>query len=210
MYQDVHTSRQQVGRPVQKIIAASFSEDVLINGNNSEALELDENQLVVLRVLEHIPEQKKPLEDVRLRITTRIKYERASDETKQLGIDIIKELKAQVSREDIASRRDVEWNQVTGIKRDDTSVNRAILRTAFRLGRPVSDKPVYGGSSLGSGDYAVIIINKVKDADISTLKEEELKPIENQLQRMESNIAWIQFVKDLRERAKIQVNSNRL
>lgn len=194
-----------------KILSASFTDDVLINGNNSEPVELQDNRVVVLRVLERIAQKKKTLDEVRERIVTKLKYEHARLATRQQGDKIIEALRNGTSMEEIANQNAFEWKHATGIKRDDTSVNRLVLRTAFRMGRPKQDKPLYGGNSLGSGDYTVIIIDEVIDAALDTIRqEEELKPIQDQLQRLFSNNVWSQYVKQLREGADIQIYSNNL
>jgi len=113
--------------------------------------------------------------------------------------------------EEIANQNALEWRAATGIKRDDTSINRLVLRTAFRMGRPEQGKLLYGGNSLGSGDFAVIIINEVIDAAPDTIRQEgQLKPIQEQLQRLFSNNVWSQYVKQLRDNADIQIFSNNL
>jgi peptidyl-prolyl cis-trans isomerase D len=50
-----------------RVIAAAFSEDVLVRGNNSELLEPDPEQMqaIVLRVDEHEPAASRPLDEVR-------------------------------------------------------------------------------------------------------------------------------------------------
>ena len=48
-----------------KVIAAAFSSPVLTEGMNSEALELDETRLVVLRVSDHQEATLKPIDEVR-------------------------------------------------------------------------------------------------------------------------------------------------
>lgn len=194
-----------------KILAASFSEDVLINGNNSEVVELQDSRMIVLRVLERIAEKKKPLHEVRKRIVTKLKYERARQATRQQGDNIIAALRNGTAMEEIANQNAFEWRAATGIKRDDTSINRLVLRTAFRMGRPEQGKLLYGGNSLGSGDFAVIIINEVIDAAPETIRQEgQLKPIQEQLQRLFSINVWSQYVKQLRGNADIQIFSNNL
>jgi len=46
------------------VVEASFSDDVLLGGNNSSVIEVGEDNVLVLRVLEHQKPAQKPLEDV--------------------------------------------------------------------------------------------------------------------------------------------------
>jgi peptidyl-prolyl cis-trans isomerase D len=192
-----------------KIIAASFSEDVL-NGNNSEVIEIASNRVMVLRVLERKAEQKIPFEEVRERIVTRMKYEKARNQVQTKGESILEKLKSGSSVDQVATDFSIEWKDATAIKRDNTGVNRSVLRTAFKLGRPESGQAVFGGSSLGSGDYAVVMVKGVFDPDASSYKEEELQQIKAQLQRLKAASSWTQLVKDVRSQSDINVFKDRL
>lgn len=193
----------------KKIIYASFSEDVL-NGNNSEVLEVGDNRVVVLRMVEHISKQKKPLEDVRDRVVTRMKYEQASAQVRDTGEAILAKLKDGIDLEQLATDAEIEWTHLTAIKRDNSGINRSVLRTAFRLGRPNNGKSVFGGVSLGSGDFALVIVKSVYDPDPSAFTEEELGPIRSQLQQLKAVSNWRQLVKDVRNLSEVNIFSDRL
>ena len=49
-----------------KVLTASFDEEAIKSGQNSEAIELSNNHLIVLQVVEHLPAKKKPLETIEL------------------------------------------------------------------------------------------------------------------------------------------------
>lgn len=193
-----------------KIISASFSEDVLINGNNSEPIEIEDNHIVVLRVLEHQPEKTKPLEEVRDIIITRVKYDRARAATEKQGKLVINDLKNNVPKEQIAEKYALEWNNAPEIRRDEKDINPVILNTAFSAGRPAKNMPVFGGSSLASGDYAVTIVHDVKDNEQGSMTDEELQTLKIQLQRLDAINTWSAFMEDLKSRADIQVYSDNL
>ena len=193
-----------------KIISASFSEDVLINGNNSEPIEVDSNNIVVLRVLEHHPEKTKPIEEVHDIIVTRIKYDRARVDTEKKGKQVIDDLKNNVPREQVAEKYKVQWKDAAGVRRDNKDIDPMILNSAFSAGRPVGNKPVYSGTSLASGDYAVIVVNKVMDNEKGTMTDDELKKLKEQLQQLNDINTWTEFMEDLKEKADIQVYTDNL
>ncbi len=192
-----------------KIISASFSDEVL-NGNNSEVLEIGDNRVVVLRLLERKPEQKKSLEEVRERIVTRIKYERASAMIREKGDEALEKLKSGSSPEQVATDFGFDWVNAKGIKRDNTGINRSVLRTAFKLGRPDAEQAVYGGTSLGSGDYTLVIVKAVNDPDPSSYTKAELDPIRTQLQKLKATADWTHLVKDIRNTSEINIFADRL
>src|SRR3990172_6977355 len=193
-----------------KVIAASFSEDVLKDGHNSEVLELSETELAVLRVVEHVPSSKRPLEDVRDEIIHDIKLTTASGQAYELGQEVIADLEAGKEFATISEDRQIEWQEVTALKRADVSVNRAVLRTAFRLGRPQEEKPLLGGISLGTGDYAVIAVIAVNIPEPATIKDAEIENTQKQLQALQSAASWKQFYEEIRSAAKIRVFRDRI
>ena len=205
-------SRETTDDPLlshNRVKSAAFSDEVL-NGNNSELLEVGENRVVVLRVLEHKVAKPLPLDQVSERIVTRIKYERASQQVKEKGEAILEKLKAGADSESVAEEFEVVWTPSTKIKRDNTGINRAVVRTAFRLGRPASGESLYGGGSLGSGDYALVILTKVEDPDPSSFNEADAANIRNQLLRLKAGTTWQQLVKDIRKTADVTVFEDRL
>lgn len=192
-----------------KVISASFSEDVL-NGNNSEVIEVGNNRVLVLRVIEHKVEQKKSLDDVRERIVTRMKYEQARANVRASGEAALEKLKNGSDPEQLATDSAFTWTNSTDIKRDNTGINRAVLRTAFKVGRPQAGQAVYGGVSLGSGDYALVIVKRVNDPDASSYTEAELAPIRTQLQELKVASNWSQLLKDVRRLSNVNIFADRL
>lgn len=203
-----NTEGELTGNP--KVIDAAFSDEVLQNGNNSDVIEIDDTHAVVLRVVDHVAEHKKPLDEVRESIATRLRYERARDEVQKNGEAIIAKLRQGTARDAIASEYKVEWQEAAAATRDDPKVNRAVLRAAFRSGRPKAGASVYDGVSLGSGDYAVIGVLAVNDPAPDSIPEDRLNTVHEQMAKGTEAIVWAQFTADLRKRAKIDILSENL
>ena len=187
------------------IISTAFSEEVLLQENNSDVIELDNDRYIVLRVLESRPTQKKPLESVRDEIITRIKYEQASARMKERGELILKKLNDGQSKETLASEFSLDWKEAEGVARDDENTNRAVLRAAFKAGRPAEGKPEFGGTPLGTGDYAVVIVHSVTKPNRETTEKEELDAIRSQLLQTASGATWTEFIKDLQTTADVEI-----
>lgn len=192
------------------VVAASFSEDVLINGHNSEIIELSDTELVVLRVLERVPSARLPLEVVKDEIIQDIKFNAASGQAYELGQELIADLEEGNNFDAISADRQIEWQEAKALKRSDVTVNRAVLRTVFRLGQPQDNKPVIGGISLGTGDYAVIAVTAVNDPAPDTIKDVEIENTQKQLQALQAEASWKQFLSDLKSSAKIRVFRERI
>ena len=187
------------------VVATAFSEEVLLQENNSELIELDNDRYMVLRVLEHRLPMKKPLEDVRDEIVTRLKYEQARDRTRERGEAVLEQLEQGRSKEEVTLEFGVDWRNATGVTQDDETINRAVLRTAFRAGVPEAGQPLYDGISLGTGDYTVVIVNSVTDADPDAIDEEEQDVVRSQLLQANTASAWMEFTGNLRANADVTV-----
>lgn len=189
----------------RKLIDASFSEDVLQQGHNSEVLEIGDGEVAVVRLLEHIPEAVSPLAEVREQALADIKFRRGSELAEQAGREVLADLQGGKSMDDVATARNITWQTAAGVTRTDVSVNRAILRAAFQLGRPQNQTPLYGGIPLGSGDYALVAVMDVQEPDSTAVKEKELGNIRDQLQAARMGLSWQEYLANRKRDAAIEL-----
>ena len=124
-----------------KIISTSFNPEIISNGQNSEAIELADNHIVVLRVIDHKIATTKPLDEVREDVIANIRQERAVEKIKEANEAITEQLKAGVATEALSNDIEVEWITAEKVTRDDVNVNRAVLRYAFQSGKPIAINP---------------------------------------------------------------------
>lgn len=193
-----------------KVLAAAFGAEVLQNRNNSELIELDNNRAVVLRVSDHLAARKKPLDEVRDSVVTRIKYERAREQTQNRGQEIVEKLRSGIAAADVAVEYGLEWREAPSVKQDDPNLNRAILRAAFSTGHPQAGATIHDGVSLGTGDYAVVSVMGVRDPAPDALKDEDLKAVRAELLRNYLVGIWTGFLSQLRREAEVIVYEDRI
>jgi peptidyl-prolyl cis-trans isomerase D len=192
------------------VIASSFSDDILINSNNSDPIEIEENRLIVLRVDDYLAEKIKPLGEVRDQIVNRLKLAKSTEETQLLGEGIIAELNNNLSKEELAEKHSLQWEDTSYIKRNETDINPVIIQTAFSAGKPTESQPVHAGASLASGDYAVVIVHNIEDTGSEALNQETLEALKAQLGQQNAQLSWNSYVRELREKADVEVFSNNL
>lgn len=193
-----------------KVIEASFSEEVLREGLNSDILEITDRHLLVLRVREHREETRLPLSEVRDEVINDIRAERSSRLARETGERIIKVLQAGESFSSIAEKEQIEWNTETGITRDDISINRSVLREAFRLPRPEGVQPVTGGVAQGTGDYAVVAVLDARQPEPGSIKGKEIDETLTQLQVMRSAQNWENFLDQMMVEGEISLFRDRI
>ncbi len=154
-----------------KVLAAAFSDEVLLESNNSDLIESDHDQLqaVVLRVLEHEDATAKPLGTVRDEIVTILRDKRAADAATAKATELADALTAGGALSAIAGDYQVEdFGLVT---QDAEQVPAQILDFAFTLSRPNRGNENYGSLSLNGGDEAVVILSEVVDGSLEDLDE---------------------------------------
>ena len=191
-----------------KVLAASFDKEAIKSGENSEAIELNNNRLLVLQVLEHFPAEKKSLEAVREQVAQILKTEKASKMQREKGQEILQQLQQGSNLSQVAEALGFEWSQAEGVTRDDVSVNRKILRTAFKLGKPERDGLTFGGVEIGKEDYAVVAVSRIEYP--ITLNDEDIDKTKSMLLQSKANEEWSSVLDELKEKASISIYSSRL
>ncbi len=186
------------------VISKSFDPELIRSRNNSDAIELSDSHIVVLRVLEHKVPATKPLEDVRDEVIASIRLKLAREKINETGDRIVAELKSGVNPESVISHSGIEWTTTEKVKRDDMFINRAILRSIFEAGKPNSDEPIITSQRLGSGDYAIIVILNAYDETLE-VDEELKKTTDLKLRRILSTNEWQDLLRDARNNTNIRI-----
>jgi peptidyl-prolyl cis-trans isomerase D len=184
-----------------RIRQLAFSAEVLEDGRNSDLIELSDNQAVVLRVLEHEPAARLPLEQVREQARARLIEERAREQARELGERLLEELRNGAAIESMAERPGASVETPGLLARDDGTTAPEILRRAFSLSRPEPDGTSLAGLGLGDGSYVVVVVRAVEDGD----SESGLGPARAQLGGDYSRREEQAFFDAMRERAEVQV-----
>lgn len=188
------------------IISNSFDPELMSSGQNSDAISLSNNHIVVLRILDHKIATTKPLDDVRDEVIAHVRFEQAGKKIKEFSDSVVEQLNAGIRTDAIVSDTEIEWTSVEKIKRDDISVNRAVLRNAFQAGTPSDDTPVITSNRLGSGDYAIIMVTATHDTEeVAAEDETARKSTDLELRRARGNSEWQNFIQNTRENADIKL-----
>ena len=188
-----------------RVVSAAFSDEVLLQENNSDVIELEDDRHIVLRTLEHREAQKKPLEEVRDQIVTRLKFELARDKTRERGEVIQEKLREGGSKDELALEFALDWKDATDVARDNESVNRAVLRAAFKAGRPAAGQPRVNGASLGTGDYALVIVRSVTETGEDAIEQDERDQLRLLLQEVSARSVWEGFTQSLQADAAVEI-----
>lgn len=194
-----------------QVISNSFNAELISSGQNSEAIELSDNHIIVLRVLEHQVAKTKALEDVRDDVIAGIRLERAAEKVSETSNAIVQRLESGIASDSITTNVEIEWTTVDKTQRDNVNVNRSVLRNAFQVGVPV-DKPIVNSIRLGSGDYSIIIVTAVHDGEV--VEDDNAnnlgKLTDLELRRTRGTNEWQQFIENTKSNADIVLYKDNL
>lgn len=188
-----------------RVMAAAFSDEVLAQRQNSELLELGPEHVMVLRVTEHEESSVQPLEKVLLEIEAVLKNRQATKLAEQMGKDLLVTLAGGATLDKLAADKGVKLHQAGDVGRAAKEMPGEILETLFTMQHPQGDIPVYDGTALSNGDYAIVALRKVTDGSIASLKPEELQGVTESLRRMLGQGNFDHVIANMRDNAKIVI-----
>lgn len=150
----------------RQVVQAAFSPEVLEDGANSGAIELDPDTTLVLRVKEHKKPTLLPLEEVSAGIRDTLSRKKASEAAKAEGEALLAQL-----RDGGASGKD--WKVVEAATRSQEGVEPEVLQALFRMAKPEDGKSSFAGVTLNNGDYVVLRLDGVGQAKAELSAEEK-------------------------------------
>ena len=167
------------------VIAAAFGAPVLEDGQNSNLIELNDDQVVVLHLNDHKAEALQSF-----------------DETKEQLASIVVQNKAVASLREKAEKaktaKNTKWTSVKDAKRGQDEMTSL----AFSLPHP-DGKPVIEVKGLSNGDLALIRLNKVNYGD-ATVPEDQKLAYERYLNQTQATLSTQGQQDYLKNKAEIE------
>ncbi len=146
------------------VVTAAFSPEVLDEGANSSAIELDPETVIVLRAKEHRKPAQLPLESVATAIRTQMAKERASAAAKAHAEELIASLRD--GKTPLNQPVDGQaWKVTEAATRNAEAIDPAVLQALFRMPKPAAkDKPTFTTVTLADGSLVIVRLNGVNEA----------------------------------------------
>ena len=186
------------------IIAAAFSDEVLLERNTSEVIELADNRVAVIRVIEHKPEHTKALDLVREDVVVALSRNKAMEKLAEQAESLKSQIEAGSDVESLAKSNDLEWQVSLGAERAEAGVDTEILRHVFSLPKP-STGPQVGGFHLTNGDYVLVSLTKVEAGELVELASEQQAAFSSTMARQSGMMDYAAYEALLKEQAEIEV-----
>lgn len=186
----------------RQVLQAAFSEELLDNAANSQLIELDPDTVVVVRVKVHNKPEQLPLEAVSTVIQDQLLTQRAAEAAKKDGEQLLAALREgkSLAGEKVA---DQTWDVVEAASRSQENIAPEVLRAVFRMPKPeAADKPSFTGIALANGDFVLIRLNGVSDAQV-VLSEPEKAEYRRFLAARQGQQDFAAYRRELEESADI-------
>lgn len=197
---------REVGEGVaaeEKVRTAAFSADVL-NGRNSDPIELEGEKALVLRVKEHQPASDKPLAEVKDGILAKLRDEDARRETRKQADGLLQQVKAGKGFAEAAKGAGLAVNKPAIFKRGEDKLPAALVGAAFKTPRPQDGKPTPNSAELDTGEVAIFNLLTVKDGVPSATDPKETDSARQFLSRSLGQREFTAFAARLRELAEVK------
>jgi peptidyl-prolyl cis-trans isomerase D len=141
----------------EKFLRAVFSDDVLKNGRNSEAIEVAPNVLVSARLVERQPEMVRPFSEVESEIVAELRREKAAELARKEG-------EAALAKLEQGERLAVAWSAPAQVSRERRQgLHPEAARAVFSA--DAAKLPAYVGVPAPDGRYVIYRISRVTEAD---------------------------------------------
>ena len=184
------------------VVTAAFSPEVIDEGANSTAIELDPETVVVLRAKEHLKPAQLPLESVNAAIRTQLTKEHASAAAKTRAEKLIADLRDGKAPLDKAIDGQ-SWKVTEAATRGQEGVDPAVLQALFRMPKPAAkDKPTFSSVTLPDGSLMIVRLNGVNEAAAPT--DEEKAQYRRFLASREGQQDFAAYRKQLESQADIE------
>ncbi|UYM16058.1 SurA N-terminal domain-containing protein [Endozoicomonas euniceicola] len=188
-----------------RVIAEAFNEEVLELGANSELIEINPEEVLVLRVKEHRQPQQKPLEQVHDSIVQSLKAEKAREQLQGQAEQLIAQLHEGVDSKKVAEDAGLEWSESDDATRNQPGVARQLLTTAFKMPHPAEGKQAFDRTELPDGDIAVIALSQVHEGEASIDDEAQARMMAHYIAAGNGRVLFNQYVRSLKDDAKIKL-----
>jgi len=193
-----------------KLVQTAFSDDVLVQGNNSGLIELGPDHAVVVRVDKHVPAAARPLAEVRDQVRQKILDERIAAEALKNADALLAKLQKGEDMQAVAGAAGATVQTVPNAIRMQQGVAPEVLEQAFLLPHPVEGKPQFARVSAADGSYALVAVDKVQEGDLSKVTFEQRDALRSQMAQAYGILATQAFIDALKAKTDIKIAADRM
>ncbi|MWP99676.1 peptidylprolyl isomerase [Glaesserella parasuis] len=183
----------------EKVLRVLFDSEVRQNGQNSEAIDLSDatnTKTMFVRVSHYQAENVQTFDEAKSAVEQAVKQQKALKVLEEKATTQVAALnKGETVEVAFGASEELVFTQAQ-------ITEPALAQAVFSMAKP-AEKPTYQTARNTNGDVVVIALDKVSDGTA-----DEFKPLQAQFNQAERVVLRNDLLKDLRERAKIEVNQD--
>ena len=195
----------------QGVRDAAFGNEVLIDGLNSELIEIDQDNLVAVRKVDYRARRQLDLNEARPGLEKRLRAVEASDRMEKAGEDLVARLKSGADWDELLIA-----HKLARVRLPETTetllepLEQVVARVVYAALVPLSGQIAYGGERISPARYAIYRLERVEFGDPASASEEDRLGVEKILSSRRGGEMVIGWRQGLRKVAKVQINEELL
>jgi len=195
----------------QVVRDAAFGNEVLIDGLNSELIEIDQDNLVAVRKVDYRARRQLDLNEARDGLEKRLRAVEASDKMEKAGEDLVARLKSGADWDELLIA-----HKLARVRLPETTetllepLEQVVARVVYAALVPLSGQIAYGGERISPARYAIYRLERVEFGDPASASEEDRLGVEKILSSRRGGEMVIGWRQGLRKVAKVQINEELL
>ena len=195
----------------QGVRDAAFGNEVLIDGLNSELIEIDQDNLVAVRKVDYRARRQLDLNEARDGLEKRLRAVEASDKMEKAGEDLVARLKSGADWDELLIA-----HKLARVRLPETTetllepLEQVVARVVYAALVPLSGQIAYGGERISPARYAIYRLERVEFGDPASASEEDRLGVEKILSSRRGGEMVIGWRQGLRKVAKVQINEELL
>lgn len=182
-----------------KVLKVLFSGDLRQSKQNSDALDVGDAQnpkTMFVRVSDYQAQRVKSLEEAKAEIETAVKREKADKVLLERAEEDVKSLTA-------GKAVDVQFGEEQTLVYAEAGMdNEALIQAVFSMPKPMN-RAIYRTAHDTNGDVVIVALEEVTDGNT-----QDFTPLVAQMNQTEQTLLRNDLLKDLRAKAKIEVNED--
>jgi len=184
------------GITAQAVIRNSaFSDEIKQQGLNSEAIQLDNERVVFIRLKDSRPAQTQSLDQVKDRVRNELISQKLNERSVKAGNEGLAGLRSGKALDDLSAEWSTPVIDLGFVGRGQTDVDAQVLNRGFSMPRP-DQGMVFDGLSQNGGEYVIIELSAVLSNDVAPQNAEILL-------QARAGADYVSILKYLGERADV-------
>lgn len=195
----------------QGVRDAAFGNEVLIDGLNSELIEIDQDNLVAVRKVDYRARRQLDLDEARPELEKRLRAVEASDRMEKAGEDLVARLKSGADWDELLIAHKlarVRLPEATETLLEP--LEQVVARVVYAALVPLSGQIAYGGERISPARYAIYRLERVEFGDPANASKEDRLGVEKVLLSRWGGEMVIGWRQGLRQVAKVQIHEELL